>query len=82
LANVPPWADAASSPGTDPRLPASRGRMPTAAGPPFNFRAKDHAWNGTPLGWAEHSIDETKGDDVRKQYAAIAAYLRTEQNRL
>jgi peptide-methionine (S)-S-oxide reductase len=44
--------------------------------------AKDGAWNGTPLGWAEHYIDEAKEDDAQKQYPEIAAYLRTTQNRL
>ena len=37
---------------------------------------KDHAWNATPLEWAEHYIREAKEDDVGKQYPAIAAYLR------
>jgi hypothetical protein len=37
---------------------------------------KDQAWQGTPLGWAEHYQHETKGEDVVKQYAEIAAYLR------
>jgi peptide-methionine (S)-S-oxide reductase len=36
---------------------------------------KDTAWGGTPLGWAEHYIGEMKGDDTRKQYPEIAAYL-------
>ena len=36
----------------------------------------DLAWGGTPLGWAEHYINETKGDSPGKQYAEIAAYLR------
>jgi peptide-methionine (S)-S-oxide reductase len=44
--------------------------------------AKDRAWNGTPLGWAEYYISEAKGDDARKQYPEIAAYLRSKQNRL
>jgi peptide-methionine (S)-S-oxide reductase len=34
------------------------------------------AWGGTPLGWAEHYISETKRDSPGKQYAEIAAYLR------
>jgi peptide-methionine (S)-S-oxide reductase len=37
---------------------------------------KDSAWGGTPLGWAEHYVQEAKPDDAGKQYAAIAAYLR------
>jgi peptide-methionine (S)-S-oxide reductase len=36
----------------------------------------DLAWGGTPLGWAEHYLSETKGDKLDKQYAEIAAYLR------
>ena len=36
----------------------------------------DLAWDGTPLGWAEHYISETKENNSRKQYAEIAAYLR------
>jgi peptide-methionine (S)-S-oxide reductase len=36
----------------------------------------DLAWGGTPLGWAEHYLSETKGDKLGKQYAEIAAYLR------
>lgn len=40
------------------------------------LNAKDGAWGGTPLGWAEHYVSEAKGDDVGKQYAVIAAYLR------
>lgn len=37
--------------------------------------AKDQAWNGTPLGWAEHYSSEAKGDKAGKQYREIAAYL-------
>ncbi len=37
---------------------------------------KDRAWDGTPLAWAEHYISEAKGDDARKPYLEIAAYLR------
>jgi peptide-methionine (S)-S-oxide reductase len=37
---------------------------------------KDRAWDGTPLGWAEHYISEAKGDKAGKQYREIAAYLR------
>jgi peptide-methionine (S)-S-oxide reductase len=36
----------------------------------------DLAWGGTPLGWAEHYLSDTKGDTLGKQYAEIAAYLR------
>ena len=41
-----------------------------------NLNTKDSAWGGTPLGWAEHYMSETKGDSTGKQYAEIAAYLR------
>jgi peptide-methionine (S)-S-oxide reductase len=41
---------------------------------------QDLAWGGTPLGWAEHYIHETKGDSPGKQYAEIAAYLRERQD--
>ena len=40
------------------------------------LNTKDSAWGGTPLGWAEHYIEEAKADDTGKQYAEIAAYLR------
>lgn len=39
--------------------------------------AVDSAWDGTPLGWAEHYISEASGDSTTgKQYAEIAMYLR------
>jgi peptide-methionine (S)-S-oxide reductase len=38
--------------------------------------AKDTAWNGTPLGWAEHYVSDAKGDNAKKPYPEIAAYLR------
>jgi hypothetical protein len=38
--------------------------------------AKDHAWGGTPLGWAEYYVAGGQGDQPDKQYAQIAAYLR------
>jgi peptide-methionine (S)-S-oxide reductase len=41
-----------------------------------DLNAKDSAWEGTPLGWAEYYLNETKGETPGKQYAAIAAYLR------
>jgi peptide-methionine (S)-S-oxide reductase len=37
--------------------------------------AKDSAWGGTPLGWAEHYVSEGEGGRGGKQYAEIAAYL-------
>ncbi|HKV08430.1 MAG TPA: ankyrin repeat domain-containing protein, partial [Thermoanaerobaculia bacterium] len=36
---------------------------------------KDRAWNGTPLDWAEHYIDQAKKEDTGKSYPEIAAYL-------
>ena len=39
--------------------------------------AKDRAWSGTPLGWAEYYVREAKGDDAGKSYPEIAAYLRS-----
>ena len=36
----------------------------------------DSAWNGTPLGWAEHYVEES-GPDRRGGYLDIADYLRT-----
>ena len=40
-----------------------------------NVNVKDKAWGGTPLGWAEHYLSE--GDHPDKEYAEIAAYLRS-----
>jgi hypothetical protein len=37
---------------------------------------KDKAWGGTPLGWAEHYVNETRAAADKKQYTAIATYLR------
>ena len=36
----------------------------------------DTAWNGTPLGWAEHYLTERKDDDSQRRYGEIADYLR------
>jgi hypothetical protein len=41
-----------------------------------NTTTRDKAWGGTPLGWAEHYINETKSGSATKEYAAIATYLR------
>ena len=41
-----------------------------------NVNAIDTAWSGTPLGWAQHYLDEGGGDQPGKQYTEIAAYLR------
>jgi peptide-methionine (S)-S-oxide reductase len=37
---------------------------------------RDTAWNGTPLGWAEHYLAEKKDDDAQRRYGEIAKYLR------
>ena len=37
---------------------------------------RDSAWKGTPLGWAEHYVEEHAGDERGAHYAGIAAYLR------
>jgi peptide-methionine (S)-S-oxide reductase len=37
---------------------------------------RDTAWNGTPLGWAEHYLGERKDDDSQRRYGEIAGYLR------
>jgi peptide-methionine (S)-S-oxide reductase len=41
-----------------------------------DLSAKDTAWNGTPLGWAEHYVQEAKDGNAQKVYPEIAAYLR------
>ena len=46
-----------------------------------DLAAKDSAWNGTPLGWAECYLREARGDNARKPYAEIAAYLRAKEGR-
>ena len=38
--------------------------------------AEDTAWNGTPLGWAEHYLNERKDADSQRRYGEIADYLR------
>jgi Ankyrin repeats (3 copies) len=44
----------------------------------------DTAWKGTPLGWAEHYVDENRdrGDRQGMQYEEIAAYLRAQNLRI
>lgn len=46
-----------------------------------DVNAKDSAWDGTPLGWAEHCIDVSARSGRKRQYAEISAYLaeRTSQ---
>jgi hypothetical protein len=39
----------------------------------------DTAWNGTPLGWAEHYLGERKDDESQRRYGEIADYLRARQ---
>lgn len=39
--------------------------------------AVDTAWGGTPLGWAEHHLDEETPAKGAREYQAIADYLRT-----
>lgn len=41
-----------------------------------NTTTKDKAWGGTPLGWAEYYMNETKSGSAPREYAAIATYLR------
>lgn len=41
-----------------------------------DLSARDRAWGGTPLGWAEHYLSEGQDDRHDKQYTEIAAYLR------
>jgi hypothetical protein len=41
----------------------------------------DSAWNGTPLGWAEHYLEERKDADSQRRYCAIADYLRAQSSR-
>ena len=36
---------------------------------------RDSAWNGTPLGWANHYVEETKDHERRQRYETIAGYL-------
>ncbi len=43
--------------------------------------AKDTAWNGTPLGWAEYYQGEHGQDARGARYAAIAAFLRDAEQR-
>jgi len=41
-----------------------------------DLEAKDTAYQGTPLGWAEYCLSQQKSDSQAKPYAAIVAYLR------
>lgn len=46
-----------------------------------DLTAVDRAWDGTPLGWAEHYVAEAGDGDAGKQYPEIAAYLREKAGR-
>lgn len=41
-----------------------------------DLMAKDKAWDGTPLGWAEYYLKEHGEDGPGQSYAEIADYLR------
>jgi peptide-methionine (S)-S-oxide reductase len=43
--------------------------------------AVDSAWNGTPLGWAEHYMTQTAAAKPGKEFGAIAEYLRERASR-
>ena len=40
------------------------------------LKVKDTLWKGTPLGWAEHYVEEKGGGEGAREYAGIAEYLR------
>ena len=40
------------------------------------LNAVDKVWKATPLGWAEHYVNQHKRDERTKAYAEIADYLR------
>jgi hypothetical protein len=42
-----------------------------------NLNVRDSAWGGTPLGWADYYLSSGQGRHPDKQYAEIAAYLRS-----
>lgn len=41
-----------------------------------SLTAKDTAWQGTPLGWAEHYVSDKKSEAEKQRYAEIARCLR------
>lgn len=46
------------------------------------INTRDTAWNGSPLGWANHYIEESAQDDERRRrYEAIAEYLTSKGGR-
>jgi ankyrin repeat protein len=53
-------------------LPAVQTLVEASAG----VNTRDTAWNGTPLGWANHYVEESKDSARRAQYLAIAEFLR------
>jgi peptide-methionine (S)-S-oxide reductase len=40
-----------------------------------NLGARDTAWNGTPLGWAEYYLSERKDAESQRRYGEIARFL-------
>jgi len=42
-----------------------------------NLNVRDSAWGGTPLGWADYYLSGGQERHSSKQYAEIAAYLRS-----
>jgi peptide-methionine (S)-S-oxide reductase len=46
-----------------------------------NLAAIDTAWNGTPLGWAEHFLSDGAPAKNGKEYAPIAGLLRSSSGR-
>ena len=47
-----------------------------------NLAPLDTAWQGTPLGWAEHYLADSAANRNVKQYPAIAAYLKDQTKRI
>lgn len=45
-----------------------------------DLAAKDRVYHVTPLGWAQHMLSEETGQDKKAKYAAIAAYLRSQEH--
>jgi hypothetical protein len=42
-----------------------------------SLNVKDSAWGATPLGWAQYYLTKAQAVGRDKQYAEIAAYLRS-----
>jgi hypothetical protein len=45
-----------------------------------DMNRSDSAWNATPVGWAEHYVEEA-GPEKREQYLSILSYLRERAGR-